>query len=242
MGVPAILLIAAIALLSSFVQSSTGFGFSIMAMSLFPLFMPYKQAAMVTAISSLVMVVVIAFKLRKSINFRLMLYPLISSTLTSLAGIFVMMASSDAFMRRILGIVLLLLSVLFIFFCNRIRIAQKPLNGLIAGAASGFLSGLFNLGGPPMAVYFLSAAEDKIEYNATLQCYFSVNGAVVLILHLVMGNFNMQIAHYSLVALAGVAVGTIAGYYIFKKLSFEFIRKSVYGFMMVFGVYLLTAG
>lgn len=235
-------IIALIALLSAFLQSSTGFGFSILAMTLLPLVMPLKYAAAVTAISSFFMIFGIAVKLRKYINLKLMIFPLISSTVTSLIGVVAMMSSPDAVMRRILGAVLILLSVFFIFFNKRIRLRQTAANGLIAGSVSGLLSGLFNMGGPPMVVYFLSITEDKMEYNATLQCYFALNGGLVLILHLLMGNFNMQIMQYCGVALTGVALGALAGFGLFKKMTFQVIRKVVYGFMAVFGLYLLIFG
>lgn len=237
-----ILAIAFIALLSAFIQSSTGFGFSIIAMSLLPLVMPLKYAAAVTAISSFFMILGITVKLRRHINIKLMIYPLISSTITSLIGVAAMMAIADAVIRRILGLVLVFLSIFFIFFNNKIHFRQTPVNGLIAGSISGILSGLFNMGGPPMVAYFLSVTENKMEYNATLQCYFTLNGLLVLILHLLMGNFNLQIAQFCGVSIVGAVLGTLAGFALFKKLTFEVIRKSVYGFMAIFGLYLLIFG
>ncbi|WP_101911223.1 sulfite exporter TauE/SafE family protein [Marasmitruncus massiliensis] len=235
-------MIGLITLLSAFIQGCTGFGFSIIAMTLMPLAMPLKYAAAVTAISSFFMVASFAFNLRRQINFKLMLYPLISSTITSLAGVAVMMSSPDGFMRRILGLILILLSIYFIFFNQKIRVRQTPVNGLIIGSVSGILSGLFNMGGPPMVIYFLSTTDDKMEYNATLQCYFALNGSLVLILHLLMGNFNVQIAQYCGVSLIGIVLGAFIGFKIFKRITFPVIRKVVYGLMVVFGFYLLIAG
>ena len=231
-----------IAAAASLVQSCTGFGFSILAMSLWPLVMPYKVAASVTALSSVAMIVFITIKLRKHINFKLMLYPLVSSTVTSLAGVFALIASPDAVMRRVLGLVLVLLSAYFIFCSGRIQISQTPANGLIAGAVSGFLSGLFNLGGPPMVVYYLSAADDKLEYNATLQCYFAINGCIVVLFHVLAGNVDLQIMQYSALSLVGVAAGTLGGCALFQRISLLWIRRLVYGFMLAFGIYLLIWG
>lgn len=242
MGTYYIFLIILIAILSALIQGCTGFGFSIIAMSLLPQVMPYKYASMVTAISSIIMIMAITLKLRRFVNFKLMLYPLISSTFTSFVGVFALMSGSDMFMRRLLGLVLLLMSVFFIFYNDKIHISPTPINGFIVGAISGFFSGLFNLGGPPMVAYFLSATKDKMEYNATLQCYFVFNGAVILALHLLMGNFNSQIAQYSGIALVGVVIGTLIGYSIFRKISLQAIRKIVYGFTTIFGIYLLIVG
>lgn len=235
-------LLVLIALIASFLQGSTGFGFSILSMSLLPLLLPYRTAVTVTATSSIVMVLFFAVKLRKHISFKLMFYPFLSSTVTSLLGIYLLTTAPDEWMRRALGGILFLLSLYFVFFSERTRIAQTRSNGLIAGAVSGLLSGLFNLGGPPMVVYFLSAAEDKLQYHATLQCYFAVNGAVVLLLHALMGDYNSEVIRFSAVSLAGIAGGCLAGYSLFRRISMNMIRKSVYGFMMIFGIYLLITG
>lgn len=237
-----IVLLVLLALIASVLQGSTGFGYSILSMSLMPLLLPYRTAVTVTASSAIAMVLFFAVKLRKHINFKLMIYPFLSSTVTSLAGIYLLVTAPDEWMRRALGGILFLLSLYFIFFSSRIQIAQTRKNGLVAGAVSGLLSGLFNLGGPPMVVYFLSAAEDKMQYHATLQCYFAVNGAVVLLFHALMGDYNPQVLRLSAVSLAGVAAGCLAGYSLFRKMTMSMIRKSVYAFMMVFGIYLMIAG
>ncbi|WP_411676072.1 sulfite exporter TauE/SafE family protein [Caproicibacter sp.] len=236
------ILLVLIALLASILQGSTGFGYSILSMSLMPLLLPYRTAVTVTATSGVAIMLLFAVKLRRQINLKLMLYPFLSSTATSLAGIVLLMATPDVWMRRALGGVLFLLSLYFIFFSSRLRIARSRKNGLIAGAVSGLMSGLFNLGGPPMVVYFLSAAEDKLEYHATLQCYFAANGILILLLHALIGDYNPEVFRFSSVSLAGAAVGCLAGYALFRRMTMNMIRRLVYFFMAAFGIYLLLGG
>ena len=50
------ILMVLIALIASTLQGSTGFGFSILSMSLLPLLLPYRTAVTVTATSSIAMV------------------------------------------------------------------------------------------------------------------------------------------------------------------------------------------
>lgn len=223
-------------------QASTGFGYAIVSMALWTLFLPFKDAAVIEAITAFLMVVGLVAKLHKHINFRLLLFPLISSIVTSYLGVLALMYTSESGLRRILGAVLILLSVYMIFFSGRIRITPTPGNGLAAGAVSGLFNGMFNLGGPPVLAYFLSATDDKLEYNATLQCYFLFNVICLLFNHLRLGNITAPILQISLVTMVGVLLGTVAGWYVFKKLSIPVIKKIVYAFMSVFGAYLLISG
>lgn len=242
MSLTSALLVLGVILLSAFLQGCTGFGFSIVGMSLLPFIMPMKDAAAVTAASAIVMNAAIAVRLRKSINAKLMLYPLLTSTITSVLGIFALETVSDAVVRRILGAILILTAVFLIVFSKRIHLSASPVNGLIVGALSGFLSGLFNLGGPPMVVYFMSVTDDKLEFNATLQYYFTINGVLILFLHLLSGHFTTIVLQFSIIALAAVMVGAVLGYALFKKMTFSAIRRAINGFMVVFGIYLLIRG
>ncbi|OLN30786.1 sulfite exporter TauE/SafE family protein [Desulfosporosinus metallidurans] len=231
-----------IAFLGSMLQTSTGFGFAIVCMALWPFFIPFKVAAAVEVFSAFLMVIYISIKLRKHINLKMLIFPTISSFITGTLGVFLLVSSGDAILRRALGGVLFLMSLYFFLFSERIKIKPTPAKGLLAGAISGILNGLFNVGGPPMVVYFLSSTDDKLEYNATIQFYFSLSSISVLGMHLAMGNFSLDIAKFSLAATGGLVLGIFAGMYLFKKFSINTIKKAVYQSMAVFGLMLLIFG
>ena len=81
---------------------------------------------------------------------------LFRSTVTSLLGVNTLMALDEAVLSKIMGTVLLVLAVYFIFFSSKVHLKAGLVSGLAAGAVSGFCGGLFNIGGPPMVAYFLS--------------------------------------------------------------------------------------
>ena len=79
------------------------------------------------------------------------------------------------FLSKIMGTVLLVLAVYFIFFSSKVHLKGRfGLPDWAAGAVSGFCGGLFNIGGPPMVAYFLSVTDDKEKYNATLQMFLQL--------------------------------------------------------------------
>ncbi|URW86897.1 sulfite exporter TauE/SafE family protein [Blautia wexlerae] len=107
------------------------------------------------------MVIYIAVKLWKFIDWKLLLPPVIMATVTSLLGVNTLMALDEAVLSKIMGTVLLVLAVYFIFFSSKVHLKAGLVSGLAAGAVSGFCGGLFNIGGPPMVAYFLSVTDDK---------------------------------------------------------------------------------
>lgn len=235
-------LVALIALVGSFVQAASGFGYAIICMALWPLLLPFRTASIIEVLTAFAMVVYIALKLRKSINWRVLLWPVLTSMAASTLGVFTLMASTESLLRRILGGVLICLGVYFIFFSDRLRLRPTRLTGMIAGLVSGFCGGLFNIGGPPMVAYFLAVTDDKLEYNATLQCYFCATTIYIFLVHLVMGNVTGQVMQYSGAALVGVVVGTGGGMALFRRMSMAGIRKFVYAFMTVAGLSLAILG
>lgn len=236
------LIVALAALLGSFVQSASGFGYAIICMSIWPLVLPFRSASIIEVLTAFVMVVYITLRLRRHINWKLLLWPAATSMLFSTLGVFTLMASTESSMRRILGVALICLSIYFIFFSDTVHLKPTRLTGFAAGIISGFCGGLFNIGGPPMVAYFLSVTDDKMEYNATLQCYFCLTTIYIFAVHFVMGNVTQEIMELSGAALVGLAVGTGIGSQLFRRLSMAGIRKFVYIFMVTAGIYLVVMG
>lgn len=223
----------------SFIQSSCGFGFAIVFMALCPMFMPFRTASILEAIAAFFMVVYIAVKLRRHLDFKLLLPTTVAGVLCSWLGVNAMMQLSDKTLHRILGGTLLALVAYFVFFSGRVRLKPTLRNGVIAGMVSGFGGGLFNIGGPPMVAYFLSVTDDKEKYSANLQAFFCTNTLVVFLLHLLKGSVSSDMLPAALCALAGTAAGTFLGFVLFKRLSMRHIKKFVYLFMLIAGGYLL---
>ncbi len=231
-----------IAVLGSFIQSLSGFGYAILAMALWPLVIPFQSAVMVEITTAFVMVAYISVQLYKHINFKLLIYPLIASFITSTLGIVTLMSSTENLLRRILGGVLIIMAVYIIFYSEKINIKPTKINGIIAGGLGGLLSGLLGIGGPPIAAYFLSVTDNKMEYNATLQFYFLISAFYTFGIHLIIGNITGEVIKFSLVGIIGVAIGTTTGLSLFKKLSIEMIKKALCIFIIIVGLFMLIKG
>ena len=85
-----------------------------------------------------------------------------------------------------------------------------------------------------MVAYFLSVTDDKEKYNATLQMFFTINTISIFLIHVFQG-------HVSGSMLAGTAVGTAGGMFLFRRLTMAGIKKTVYIFMICAGSYLLLS-
>lgn len=92
-----------------------------------------------------------------------------------------------------------------------------------------------------MVAYFLSVTDDKEKYNATLQMFFTINTISIFLIHVFQGHVSGSMLPLVGAALAGTAVGTVGGMFLFRRLTMAGIKKTVYIFMICAGSYLLLS-
>ena len=97
------ILTALVAFAGSFVQSSSGFGYAIICMAIWPMFMPFYTASILEAIAAFFMVIYIAVRLWKFIDWKLLLPPVIMATVTSFLGVNTLMALDEDVLSKIMG-------------------------------------------------------------------------------------------------------------------------------------------
>ena len=228
---------------AAFVQASTGFGFGIFVMMFFPQFLPsYGMSVTMSGMLSLETTAVTSIQYRRHIAWKKLLWPTVCYIAVSTAAILLSAGQADSLMKRLLGAVLVVLSVWFLFFGKRVRIRPTPAAGIIAGSLSGLLSDLFSIGGPPMVVYLLSGADSKDEYLATIQTYFTVTNIYALIVRAAAGLVTFETLRYALIGAGGIALGVYLGRRVFRSLNADRLRVAVYLFMAVSGVITLIRG
>ena len=237
----AIALIAGVCFLGSLVQAACGFGFAVVVMGVLSALMPtFGEAA---GLSNLLMLCVSAafmLRLRGHIRWRVILWPLAAYLPVSFLMVRIVAADPNGLMQKLLGAGLVGLCVYMIFFQGRLHIRMTPVSGLITGALSGVLGGLFCMAGVPMAVYLLSV-EEKEDYLATIQTFFAMVAVYSAVLHGASGFLTGRVFQAFLFSLAAVALGAAAGKRIFNRINRETLKKVVYGFMLVSGVFLLAS-
>ena len=233
-------LVGLISVAGSFVQASTGFGYAVTVMALWPLFLPYKTALVVELLAALALCVVIAVRYRRSINWRQLIAPCAASFFTNWLGLQIMSGSPDTVLRRLLGAALMALAVYFIFFSEKFRVRPTLAAGLIAGGVAGLSAGMFSIGGPPIVVYYLAAFQDKKEYTATTQMYFCVGSVYNTSMRIFRGILTADMLPLVVLGVAGMAAGERIGLRILRRIDVPTMKKAVYVFLALSGVITLV--
>lgn len=225
---------------AAFVQRVSGFGLGIFAMMFLPHLLPSNTAA--ATISCLFSCCITAYntiKYRKSISFRTAL-PMLAAAIVSIpiAVYFAAMVSDNIF-KILLGSMLILLSLYFLFFNKKIKIKPTPINGVIAGTLGGVLNGLFSTGGPPAVLYLTSATPDNITYFATIQFYFCLTNVYATATRAINGLVTWELILYAAIGFIGCLIGDTIGKLVFDKLDAKKLKAVIYIAMIISGIVML---
>lgn len=240
MGIPEYLCLILVCGTGAFVQRVTGFGMGIIAMLFLPgLFQSHTVPAAIMSILSGTTNLFHSIEGRKHIRWRAMIPPFCAALITIPLSISLAVYLPQAAMKRLLGVVLALLSLYFLFASKKIHLKPTIANGLLTGSISGVLTGLFTSGGPPMVLYFVHAIPEKLAYFATIQTFFCLNNIYATGNRILNGLITREVLVYTALAGIGVFLGDKVGGKVFHKLDADRLRKVIYLAMLLSGILML---
>jgi len=225
-----------ITLASSFLQTNLGFGFSVLAMVFLPSLFPFSTAVTLNQIIVTAADGYLAIRYWKHIDWKTMFPLLVVSLVTGIIVTLCSMSAPQGILKLILGFALVAISIFSVWFSARIKVKPSPAFGMAMGCIAGFGNGLFGMGGPPVAMYFLTGINDKLAYLATIQCYFFLSNLTTISIRLTNGSVTWAETPYILIGWLGLGIGTWLGLKTFSNLPKNLLKKLVYGFVGVSGV------
>lgn len=222
---------------AAFVQRVSGFGFGIFIMTILPYLMPsYGEATTLSGTLAAVTSIIIVWNMHKHIVWRKLLPILLTFLVVSWGAVQFVALAGDGMLKHILGAVLILASIYFFFFSEKIHIRPTLPMQLSMGTLSGVMGGLFGMQGPPAVLYFLASAERKEEYMALVQCYFLIGNLVMTVYRAQSGFLTHTVCVSWCYCLVAVLIGTWIGAKVFRMIPIKVLRKIIYAYMGVSGV------
>ena len=224
---------------ASFVQRTIGFGFGIFIMTVLPFLMPsYGEAVTLSGLLSLTSATVVMIKYLKYVTWKRMIPIVAAFVIFSTIAIFLLDRIEGQAMRVILGIMLILISLYFSFFKDKLQKIIRPTKGwqFGAGTASGIMGGLFGMHGPPVVLYLISSEPDKDHYMGMIQTYAVITNIVMLIVRAFAGYVTPAVGGAYLYGLAGLAMGVIAGNWAYRRIPGKLFTYIVYAYIGICGL------
>ncbi|WP_070120090.1 sulfite exporter TauE/SafE family protein [Bacillus marinisedimentorum] len=231
-----VFLFTVIILLASILQTSTGFGFSILATPFLLFLFEPKEAIQINLILSLFISAALLAKISRDIDFGVLKRLIIGSTAGLPAGIIIFLLIDITKLKLGISIVILLLTVMLIV---KFRIVQTTKRDLLAGGLSGSLTTSIGMPGPPLLLYFSGTDTKKEKLRGTTLAFYLFIYLMSLIMQIMFAGTNETVWISSSVALPLVAAGMYAGQHLFKLINQDTFRIFTYIILLFTGVYLL---
>ena len=216
---------------AGFIQAVTGFGSGILMMVFFPSFFPILGASALSSSISLPATCVQAWNYRKVSVWKLTFLPALVYILMSSASILLAPYLPTAILKKTFGVVMILLSIYFLTISGKLKVKANMVSATICAMISGFMGGLFGIGGPPMVIYFLAALDSKEAYLGTLQAFFFITGMYTFKFRIINGIYTMDLVPYTLLGVVGILIGTKVGRMVVNKINADTMKKLVYLFL-----------
>ncbi|WP_337969572.1 sulfite exporter TauE/SafE family protein [Virgibacillus salexigens] len=231
-----ILLFSIIILAASILQTSTGFGFSIIATPLLLLIFEPREAIQINLIISLVISFALINNIKKDVDVGIVRRFAWGGVLGLPLGLAVFLYMEVNVLKLIISIIILLLTALLLL---RFKMNQTEQRDYIAGGFSGAFTTSIGMPGPPILLYFSGTHTKKEKLRATTLAFYLFIYFVSLAIQVVAAGTSKLIWLSSISALPLVAIGLLLGQLLFKRINQALFQKLTYVLLLFTGIYLL---
>ncbi|GGF18545.1 UPF0721 transmembrane protein [Halobacillus andaensis] len=232
-----IVLFIVIIAIASILQTSTGFGFSILATPFLLLLFEPKEAIQINLILSLVISMVLIRKIYHDVDFGIVKRFAMGSAVGLPLGMFVFLGLDIVRLKLVVSVIILVLTILLIL---KFRMDQTMGRDLGVGGISGILTTSIGMPGPPLLLYFSGTDTKKETLRATTLAFYLFIYLASLLIQVFAAGTNPKIWVSSGLALPLVFGGMYAGQRLFHWVSPQLFRVFTYLILLFTGIYLLV--
>lgn len=225
-----------IILIASILQTSTGFGFSILATPFLLLLFDARDAIQINLILSLFISIVLILKIRKDIERGILKRLIIGSAAGLPFGIAILWFADLNHLKLVVSLLILSLTVLLML---NFRTSQSPGKDTFFGGLSGIMTSSIGMPGPPLLLYFSGTAASKEKLRGTTLAFYLFIYSASLVLQFAITGIQKIVWTSSAFALPVVIIGLFSGQLLFKRIDQRLFRFVTYGILLFTGGYLL---
>ncbi|SHN33999.1 sulfite exporter TauE/SafE family protein [Gracilibacillus kekensis] len=225
-----------IIIIASILQTSTGFGFSILATPFLLLLFEPVEAIQINLILSLIISVALMRKIRRDIDYGILRRFVGGSVVGLPIGITVFLLMEINSLKMGISLIIIALTLMLIF---KFRINQNKKRDILAGGLSGSLTTSIGMPGPPLLLYFSGTETQKEKLRGTTLAFYLFIYLISLIIQVIFAGTNKTVWVSSLWAIPLVFVGLYLGQLLFKRINQNSFRVLTYIILLFTGIYLL---
>jgi uncharacterized membrane protein YfcA len=232
-------LVSVVLFFASFTFGTAGFGFALVSVPLLSLVATPKLVVPLAVVYGFAINFFLFLRFRQHIDWP-KLWPLVVGIAPGVpVGIYTLKHAEDVVIRKLLGSVIIVYALWGLLMRAERRYAVSRFWGLLAGFGGGLLGGASAMSGPPAIIYVSLNQWDKNLSRATLQSYFLITGAFLILGLAIEEILTFRVLRFSLLYLPPTALGGMMGYWVFKKISTRLFHRVILFLLLLIGILLM---
>ena len=226
--------------LAGLAQGAVGFGYALYATPLLVwIGVPLQNTITLVATCAMIQAALGAHKLRASVPWQLVFTGAVIRLATFFVGLYILkrlVAASTDQIRMTVGLILCLLVILQLLWRPRPVEVMHPAWGGLAFIASGLLTGVCGMGGPPLVLWSMAHNWTTNKTRGFLFAVFAITIPVqTFFMYLTFGTHILWSAAVGIAYIPLVYLGSSIGMPIGNRLSKETLRLIAYAILLVIG-------
>ena len=216
------------AFLGGFIQPIVGFGSALILVLFLSPFFSMAIAPSLAAGISIGLCGLMLWRYRKSVDWHGALFPVAVYTVVNVLVIRMLGSFDLKLLTMVFGAFLVVLSIYYLFFAKKVSVRPSRVAAFACSAFSGITGGLFSVGGPMMALYFVASTDDYRTYVGNLQFLFTVTNIVSAVMRAASGLYPVSLLPATLLGTAAIIAGEYIGARVSAHVNAANIKTVVY--------------
>lgn len=224
------------AFFAGLIQGVTGFGSGVFLILFYPSFFGVALSSAMCQCLSVSLCIALVIQYRRYVRFKVCLLPLLFYFPSYFLALSAAIRLNTDHLKPVLGVFLILLSIYFTLFSDKIRIQANIWSAFVCAVLGGIVDAFFGIGGPTIVIYFMAALKDKKEYLATIQAFFMTTCAYATAVRALRGQIPVEIAPLLVMGMVTMVLGSCVSKAIVNKIDIHRMKQLVYAFIGVAGL------
>ena len=219
----------------------TGFGVSIVFVSIMVLVLPPAVVVPTVLFLAIAINISVCVEARRWIDLR-RIWPLMIAGVAGLPfGAYLLLALPPHVLKIAIGVVITAFAILFYKGLSwRIRNERRAF--VFVGLMSGLLNASAGMSGPPVILFFTNQGMEKNTFRANIVIYFLVVNIFSLSIFAYKGLVTARVLHFAAVFLAALFLGGLTGIRLTRRLDEKLFRNIALFIVIVAGVLAVASG
>lgn len=230
----------AIVLAASVVQGISGFAFGMVVLMVFPYIFGYTKSLVLAALMAMVVMFYNAWLYRRTIDWTWVPHWLGVFVVADLMSVLVLKHVGDhPVWYTLMGLIFIAMAIYLLWGQRVVHVSANGHALIILAALSGIIMGMFGVGGPLMAAFFLEASKTKADYLGTSQLVGGCTLGIDFFMRVANGMFTADLIGYTLLGVVSMIVGLYIAKRLVSRMDALTLRRFICLVMIVDGVFML---